>query len=76
MFIYDVIEDFMNINEAVKIHCLLMKYIRFQIAISKKPDLIIGLKLHNAGVPFSCDGSFYFYQKFIVKKKREKSKVH
>ena len=36
MFIYDVIEDLMNINEAVKMHCVLMKCLKFQIAISRK----------------------------------------
>ena len=29
MFISDVIEELMNINEAVKVHCILMKYIKF-----------------------------------------------
>ena len=34
MFNYDVIEDLMNINEAVKVHCFFMKYLKFQIAVS------------------------------------------
>ena len=36
MFIYGVIEKLMNMIEAVKIHCVLMKYLKFQIAISRK----------------------------------------
>ena len=35
MFNYDVIEDLMNINKAV--HCFLMKYLKFQTAVSRKP---------------------------------------
>ena len=38
---YDVIEDLMNINEAGKVVCFLMKYLVFQIAISRKPYKII-----------------------------------
>ena len=41
MFIYDVIEELMNINEAVKVHCILMKYLKFEIAISRKTNKII-----------------------------------
>ena len=36
IFDYDITEDLMNINEAVKVHCFLMKHLKFLIAISRK----------------------------------------
>ena len=41
MFNYEIIEDLMNIKESVKVHCLLMEYLKCQIAISRKPYKII-----------------------------------
>ena len=51
MFIYDVKEELMNINEAVKVLCILMKYLKSEIAMSRKTYKIIWSGFQHSVLP-------------------------